>query len=285
MKDRTPEYMVNDKQIFQVFFNQRDISPEIYFDYHAGYFIPENGAIFPQPDTVEENFSDKAFFQLQVCLPISYKKYTGVEAESDFTIESAGKLLPYIKNILWYEFTERLLSTKVFTEYFRIHSYLDYHFHWYQSKGGKAEDWLKYFEHAWKNDFRITSCKQEHDTPVFSSDSLINIIQDVEQWLEGKKNDLNQNEAKILNKIKFYGTGAAFAYIFSQIVSMGHLEMPKNSHQGDNIEAFLTSLLQHFEVINPKTGQEYSISYLVNAYKDPKLSRANEASSTLKESK
>ena len=289
MDKKIPDHLGNEESLFKTLFNERDKSPEIYFNYEAGFWPPEV-TFYPLPYNPEDNYSDDAFFKLGILLPLSLKKYTAVDLKARFgidEIENAAYLIPTIKDILWYEFTEPLIKQENFTHYPRTWDYLDYHYNWYQTKGGKAINWLRYFEHAWTHDERIIKAKKQHQEGI----SLINILRtfnsvigDVEEWLSLKKKELvtSQSNVSEAERIKFHSNGATFAFITKQLVDMGVIPAPRNRNQEDDAEKILKSMLQHFEVTKPNTGQEYSMEYLIKAYKEHTLSRENEAAYKLK---
>lgn len=292
MEQKIADNILKDKRTFETLFAQRDKSPDIYFNYHAGYLLPEKPFIFPLPKNSGENFSDEASFQLNLLLPLDFRKYTAVEVADNYMIEDAFSLLASIKTALWYEFTEPLLKKGSFTEYPRTFDYLDYHYNWYLSKGGKSGSWLRYFTHAWTSDGRIIEARQqlqEGNILTEVSEFFPSVAEDIDEWLRLKSQELkeatHQQPLASIEKIKFHSSGAAFAFFIRQMVDMGLIEAPKNRNQEDDVEELLKTMLQHYEVIKPDTGEEYSLAYLIKAYKETKLSHANEAAYTFKSHK
>ena len=298
MTQKVPKNLLKEKSSFDLLFKQRDEWPEIYFNFHT-YYIYFDDNSFPRPVPVDESktvsFTDTTAFKLDIPLPFNFGDYTFMESEEHPQIKTPSDLfLRGVSEVLWFVFTERLLQKTSFARYPRVRDSLNYHYQWYQEKNGNPKNWLRYFEQTFANDFRIKQVREILESGEEVSNAsrfFLAIIEEIEEWLNEKKLEVSQKsneEGKHcanVEKIKFHGNGAAFAFICKQLVDMRLIDVPKKRNRNDDGKKLLKTLLQHFEVINPKTGEEYSLDSLENVYNDPEsiMSRENIGAYSLKD--
>lgn len=296
MKKKIPDNILSFKDSFDLLlFNPRDTDLGVYFNFHAHftiYYDDDPPEIFPVDEEKIKSYTDAANFKLYISLPLNFEKYTFLEVEEVIEINKPAELaVYYFHEVLWLEFTERLFKKTTFARYPRLRDYLNYHYQWYQSKKGKPENWLYYFERTYANDYRISELKGKFERgEKVDNVSLFlpSIFEEIEEWIREKKEEVaaNTNEefrpTGSVEKIKFLGNGAAFAFICRQLVDMGLVDAPKNRKNNDNAEELLQTFLKHFDVTNPQTGEDPRMSSLIKEYQNSTLSKENTGLYTFK---